>query len=185
MTRRGGEGEIGRQVIAEAKRRGSDWAEHSAHSTKRFRNREAGSGRGRRGAGERTNGSRGRWGRSGNRKGEGRAEECLPSQPFLEIFPIHLNVAENLAEQAGSAEEQVPAGSWLVAEDTKGERERGRLGTCSTGHVVRRPSGCSNCQWLPLDLRSRRKPMRSKARMSSRGLTMGTPAGVTQRPRSV
>ena len=31
--------------------------------------------------------------------------------------------------------------------------------------------------------RSRRKPMRSSARTSSRGLTMGTPAGVTPQPR--
>jgi len=41
-----------------------------------------------------------------------------------------------------------------------------------TGMVVRLPSGCSNCQWLPFDLRRSRKPIRSSARINCRGLTM-------------
>ena len=41
----------------------------------------------------------------------GKAGRRLPSEPFLEILPIHLNVAENLAEQARSAEGQMAAGS--------------------------------------------------------------------------
>lgn len=122
---------LGSRGASEGSGQRSHTAQRHAQSAKRSRQRAAGS---------RTGSSKQLAGTRLRRRRAAAARESQDSASrhshFLEIVPIYLNVAENLAEQAGSAGEQMPAGSWRMAA-ANSDRVNGREGDLVSGQLVK------------------------------------------------